>query len=198
LKVTESHLRQGKKMTGEIEGILRLNKNHKATPENEYPHFIGELNFPGESQKRHVSLWVHEDKTGFLTLSGELGDSANDQMVGMTRKAQTYDTATIELAQKNGSVITVEPKKILLFATKQKQPVQTDTPEQAAKRQKRPDYWGFVNTGRGNEHFRLSVWSNIGRSGAVRLSGSVQPAGDRDMNLDRDDDEHDRDREHAA
>ncbi|ADP70672.1 hypothetical protein Rvan_1415 [Rhodomicrobium vannielii ATCC 17100] len=65
------------------------------------------------------------------------------------------------------------PRQVILFPNGFKEPQATDTPEEAEKRAKRPDFWGRLNPGDGTPGVGLSVWLRTDRYQNPLLTGST-------------------------
>lgn len=128
------------------------------------PAFTGKLTLPGSTAERGVSVWLHTSKkTGDIVMSGRLGLDANDQIKEMVGKGEVDPDAAIEIMQNGGKGLKIDPNALILFTNKRK-----------AENEKQPDYFGYVNPGKGEPLVRLSVWSRTDRNGNAFLGGATQ------------------------
>lgn len=160
-------------------GNLIANINPKATADNKLPGFEGKLTFPGHDEQRHFTLWAHKTKTGALMFTGRAAESGYAQISNLIQAPAPPDEHTLSVAQKDGRELKLKPLEIVLFTN-------------PTKEGKRPDFYGYFNSGDDDKPLKVSVWQRTGDKGRVYLTGSLErdegPTRSRtkDRDLDRD------------
>lgn len=143
-------------------------------PASNYPDFTGRLSLPGGAHEHGVAVWAGRDKTGKLYFSGRINptpitENAMAQLESLTDRP-VHDLTDVTEAAAN---LQLRPYQLVCFANRFKEPNETDTPEEAEKRAKRPDFWGRLNPGDGSPVVALSIWADQDRYGRPILRGAI-------------------------
>jgi hypothetical protein len=138
------------------------------------PDFTGRLSIPGRSDEHRMALWTHRDKRGRAYFAGTmngmpLSKQAAAQIEFLADQAG-HSTGEVILAAPN---LELEPYQIVIFPNGFKEPNTADTPAEAEKRAKRPDYWGRVNPGDGSPAVAISMWLTQDRYQNPLLTGAT-------------------------
>ncbi|MBT3071402.1 hypothetical protein KKP04_11060 [Rhodomicrobium sp. Az07] len=138
------------------------------------PDFTGRLGVPGREHEHRLVLWTHRDSRGRAYFAGSINGLPIDgnALAQIERLADQHQTATGEVLEVAPN-LELGPRQVILFPNGFKEPQATDTPEEAEKRAKRPDFWGRLNPGDGTPPVALSVWLRTDRYQNPLLTGST-------------------------
>jgi len=155
-----------------LKGNFIAGQNRGKEPGSKLPDFTGRISIPGREEEHGMALWVRKDRNGKPYFSGRMDAMplTDDIAAQIDRLAEPNATGEILEAGPN---LTLEPYQVILFTNKFKKPQETDSPEETAKRTKRPDFWGRVNPGGGSPVVAISVWLTQDRYKHPLLTGST-------------------------
>lgn len=167
-----------------------VGQNRAKTPGTNYPDMTGRITIPDTDREYPIAVWAARDKNGKLYFSGRITptpitDNAMAQLETMTDQP-VHDATDIAAAGPN---LTLRPYQFVAFQNKFKAPDPADTPDQAEKRAKRPDFWARVNPGDGTPVFQVGIWAGQTRYGTPILRGEtshIQPGKSAEMAMDAD------------
>ncbi|HRD74664.1 MAG TPA: hypothetical protein PK264_01810 [Hyphomicrobiaceae bacterium] len=161
-------------------GNFIVGQNRAKQPGTNTPDFTGRIGIPGREHEFPVALWAGRDRHGKLYFSGRITptpitDNVMAQLESLTDRP-VHDATDMADA---GPGLTLRPFQMVAFANKSKEPVDTDSKDEAATRAKRPDFWARVNPGDGSPVFQVGIWAGQDRYGRPILRGETsypQPA----------------------
>ncbi|MDX2264104.1 MAG: hypothetical protein NW215_03930 [Hyphomicrobiales bacterium] len=151
--------------------IAGLNRGKE--PGSKLPDFTGRLSVPGREEAHAIALWANQDKLGRTYFAGRMDHlPITDDVAAQIEHLSAPDLRVGDVMDA-GSNLSLRPRELVLFANRFREPVATDTEEQAAERAKRPHYWGRLNPGDGTPVVALSVWLRQNRYQQPLLAGAT-------------------------
>jgi hypothetical protein len=137
------------------QGNFIAGQNRGKPPGSRQPDFTGRFSIPGREDEHAIALWVRKDRKENTYFFGRMDAMPlKDVAAQIDHLAEPKATGEILEAGPN---LSLEPHQILLFKNGFKEPQETDTPEEAAKRARSPDFWGRVNPGDGSPRISGSM-----------------------------------------
>lgn len=169
-----------------LRGNFIAGQNRGKEPGSKLPDFTGRISIPGREEEHGMALWVRKDRNGKPYFSGRMDAMplTDDIAAQIDRLAEPNATGEILEAGPN---LTLEPYQLILFTSNFKKPQETDFPDEAAKRAKRPDFWGRLNPGDGTPVVAVSVWLGQDRWLHPLLTGATsypQPGRDNEAAIE--------------
>lgn len=136
------------------------------------PDFTGRMSIPGRDNEHGVALWVRKDKHQHPYFSGRMDPMPLTDNVAAQIDHLAEPNGTGEILEA-GPNLTLEPYQVLLFHNRFKEPDAADSVDEAAKRARRPDFWGRLNPGDGTPVVAVSVWLGQDRWQHPLLTGAT-------------------------
>ena len=142
--------------TTEPKGNFIVGQNRAKKAGTNTPDFTGRIQVPGREHQNPIAVWIGRDKNGQLYFSGVMNPTplTTDVMAQLESMTDRPVFDAMDVAQA-GPNLTLKPHQFLAFKSKFKTPDPADTPEEAAKRAKRPDFWARVNPADGSPVFQV-------------------------------------------
>jgi hypothetical protein len=158
----------------EPRGNFIAGQNRSKKPGTNYPDFTGRIGIPGRGHENGCAIWMGRDKNGKLYISGRMNPTpiTNDVMAQLESMTEQLVQDATDMAT-GAANLALQPFQIVGFPNKFKQPDPADSPEEAAKRAKRPDFWARVHPGDGSPVFQVSIWTSQDRYGRPILRGAT-------------------------
>ena len=155
-------------------GNFIAGKNRSKQPGTNYPDFTGRIGVPGRTNENGIAIWLGRDKNGKLYISGRMDPTpiTNDVMAQLESMTEQPVHDMTDMAD-GAANLKLRPLQFVGFGNKFKQPDPSDTPEAAATRAKRPDFWARLNPGDGSPVVAVAVWAGQDRYGRPILRGAT-------------------------